>query len=213
MEFDIATLPNHDAYMLLIGVIVPRPIAFVTTLDGEGRLNAAPFSFFNMLGHDPPVVALGIETYPDGRAKDTARNIAETREFVVNMVDEAIAERMVQCATDFPHGLDELEVTGLTPQPSTKVKPPRIAESPISLECIRLVTLELGKRENIVLGEVKHLRIRDDLVDAERRRVHLDRLRLVGRLAGHRYCRIRDQFDLRRESYASWLERQPAPAE
>ena len=213
MEFDIATLPSHDAYMLLIGVIVPRPIAFVTTLDGEGRINAAPFSFFNMLGHEPPVVALGIEPLPDGAPKDTARNIAQTREFVVNMVDETIAERMVQCATDFPHGVDELEIAGLTPQPSRTVKPPRIAESPISLECVRLVTLELGKRENIVLGEVKHFRIRDDLVDAERRRVHLDRLRLVGRLAGHRYCRIRDQFDIRRESYASWLERQPAPAE
>jgi len=207
VEFDISAIPNHDAYMLLIGVIVPRPIAFVTTLDLEGRMNAAPFSFFNMLGHEPPVVALGIEVRPDGGPKDTARNISDTREFVVNMVDESIAERMVQCATDFPYGMDELAIAGLTPLPSQKVKPPRIAESPINLECTRLVTLELGKRENIVLGEVKHLRIRDDLVDAERRRVHLDRLRLVGRLAGHGYCRIRDQFDIRRESYASWLER------
>jgi len=210
MDFDIAALPSQDAYMLLIGVIVPRPIAFVTTVDSEGRINAAPFSFFNMLGHDPPVVALGIEPWPDGTAKDTARNINETREFVVNMVDEAIAEQMVQCATDFPRGMEELEIVGLGHLPSKTVKPPRIAESPINLECKRLLTLELGKRENIILGEVLHLHIRDDLVDAERHRVRLERLRLVGRLAGHRYCRIRDQFEIRRESYASWLKRQPA---
>ena len=210
MDFDIAALPSQDAYMLLIGVIVPRPIAFVTTVDSEGRINAAPFSFFNMLGHAPPVVALGIEPWPDGTPKDTARNINETLEFVVNMVDEAIAERMVQCATDFPHGIEELAIVGLSHLPSKTVKPPRIAKSPINLECKRLVTLELGKRENIILGEVLHLHIRDDLVDAERRRVRLERLRLVGRLAGHGYCRIRDQFDIRRESYASWLKRQPA---
>ena len=165
-----------------------------------------------MLSNDPPIVALGLGARPEGPLKDTARNINETQEFVVNMVDEEIAEAMVRCSTDFPFGMEELPIAGLTAAPSRMVKPPRVAESPIHLECTRHMTLEFGKQRSIILGEVRHLHVRDDLLDAGGRRVRQERLNLVARLGGHGYCRMRDQFEIRRESYASWLQRQPATA-
>ncbi|MBV8776259.1 MAG: flavin reductase family protein, partial [Alphaproteobacteria bacterium] len=131
MHFDLAKMPAQDGYKLLISTVVPRPIALTTTADAKGRINAAPFSFFNAVSSDPPVVVLGINgAGPEGSAtgyKDTESNIRETGEFVVNLVDEALAERMNICAVDFPTEVGELEIANLTALPSAGVKPPRIA--------------------------------------------------------------------------------------
>src|SRR5688572_32679538 len=140
MEFDLRRLNSRDRYKLLASVVVPRAIALVTSVDAQGRVNAAPFSFFNVLGSEPALVVLGIGDRPDGAPKDTARNIRLTHEFVVNLVDEAIAERMNICAVDFPAGTDELRHAGFTCLPSADVQPPRLAESPVNLECREIST-------------------------------------------------------------------------
>ncbi len=169
MHFDVAAMKPTDAYKLLISTVVPRPIALVTTVDTAGRVNAAPFSFFNAVSSIPPVVVLGIspgDPVPDGDGyKDTERNIRDTGEFVVNLVDEEIAERMNICAVDFPTEVGELERRRADPVPSVGVKPPRIAESPVSFECKRITGLSLGAHSTLEVGRVIHIHIRDDLMD------------------------------------------------
>jgi len=205
MEFDFRTLSPADRYKLLVGSVVPRPIAFVSTRDEQGRNNAAPFSFFNVFSAEPAIVILGIERRTGGPLKDTVRIIRETKDFVVNMVDEAIAERMNVCATDFPEGVDELAMAGLTTAPSVAVRAPRIRESPVNMECTLLEELQFGDAgtRSIVLGEVVHFHIRDDAVNA-RGHVDLDALKLVGRLAGHGYIRLSDRFAMKRLDPAEW---------
>jgi len=206
MEFDLKRLAPRDRHKLLSGVIVPRPIAFTTTLDAHGRLNAAPFSFFNLMGSDPPVVVFAPGDRPDGMPKDTAANVRATREFVVNIVDEALAERMNVTAINFPPGTDELAEAGLTPLRSVQVAVPRIAEAPASLECREVTTLQVG-RTRIVVGEVLHLHLRDDLVDADRLYVHTDRLHAVGRMHGSGwYTRTEDLFQIERIAFEAWRE-------
>ena len=170
MHFDVAAIPANEAYKLLVSTVVPRPIALATTVDATGRINAAPFSFFNAVSSVPPVVVLGIspgdpDAPPNDGYKDTERNIRDTGEFVVNLVDEAIAERMNVCAVDFPNAVGELEHADLHPIPSIGVRPPRIAESPVSFECKRITGLSLGPRSTLEVGRVIHIHIRDDLVD------------------------------------------------
>jgi len=208
MEFDFTTLSPKDRYRLLIGSVVPRPIAFVTTRDQNDVPNAAPFSFFQCGSHDPPSVALGMELRAEGTLKDTVRIIRATREFVVNLVSEAIAERMNICAVDFPEGMDELSEAGLTAVPSSVVKPPRIAESPVNMECKLLEELRFGEggKRSIVLGEVLRFHIRDDVLTAGGR-VDLDAMKPVGRLAGSGYIRLSDRFDMKRMSYVDWQVR------
>ena len=213
MNCDLDQLTPGDRYKLLISVVVPRPIAFTTTLDTEGRVNAAPFSFFNVMGYDPPIVMLAPSNRPDGTPKDTALNIRATRAFVVNVVDEALAEAMNVAATPFPRGTNELDEAGLTTAPSVQVAVPRIAEAPVSLECREVMTLNLG-RTRIVLGEVLHLHLRDDLLDLERMRVHTDRLHAVGRMhGGGWYTRTSDLFRMDRISVEAWREKQEGGAD
>ncbi len=207
MEFDLANLSPQEGYKLLIGTVVPRPIASVTTLGPGGVVNAALYSFFNALSHDPCLVALGIESRPGGGPKDTARNIRDTLEFVVNMVDEAIAERMNICATDLPPELGELAEAGFTTAASAKVAPPRIAEAPAWLECRRYLNLEIGRGRNIVLGEVVHIAFRDRVVDPAKFSVDRDRYRPIGRLAGTGYVTQGTAFDMARVSVADLQSR------
>ena len=211
MHFDLAAIPASDAYKLLVSTVVPRPIALATTVDPEGRVNAAPFSFFNAVSSVPPVVVLGIspgDSAGDGY-KDTERNIRDTGQFVVNLVDETIAERMNICAVDFPTAIGELEVAGLTAVASVGVRPPRIAESPVSFECTRITGLSLGARSTLEVGRVIHIHIRDDLVDPERYYVATDKMRLVGRMHGRGwYARTSDLFLMERMSYAEWKDGQ-----
>ena len=207
MTFDFSDLTPHERYKLLTGVIVPRPIAFVTSQDRQGRLNAAPFSYFNTMGADPPVVVLGPGNRGPDAPKDTARNIAATQQFVVNLVDEALAERMNLAATDFPPEVSEVESIGLVTAPSVRVGVPRLADAPASLECREHVTLTL-RNTRVILGEVLYLHIRDDLIDPERLYVRADRLHLIGRMQGPTYTRTRDRFEMRRLSYDAWRERE-----
>ena len=208
MQFDLRGLAPRDRYKLLVSVVVPRPIALVTSLGANGQVNAAPFSFFNVMGSDPPVVVLGVGNREPEEPKDTARNIRAAGEFVINIVDEAIAEKMNICAVDFPPGADELAAAGLTPAPSTQIEPPRIMESPVNLECRRHSILEIGATR-VIVGEVVHLHIRDDLIDSSNFHVATERLEAIGRLHGAGwYARTTDRFQMPRLSYQEWLAQQ-----
>jgi len=196
MELDLENQFADRAYPILASLVTPRPIAFVTTLSPDGRLNAAPFSFFNLLGADPPVLAFAPGDRDDGTPKDTALNVRATHEFVVNLVDEVIAEAMNKCAASLPYGENELEHAGLHAAPSSLVKSPRIAESPVSLECVEWGTLQIGGNR-VVIGLIKRLHLRDDLFDAEKKRVHSEKFQVIGRMASpHWYCRTRDRFEM-----------------
>ncbi|MGE0715869.1 MAG: flavin reductase family protein [Alphaproteobacteria bacterium] len=201
MDIDFRDLAPRDRYKLLVGSVVPRPIALVSTVGVDGRMNAAPFSFFNAVSDDPPAVAVGVNSSVHSRTKDTARNIRDTGQFVVNLVDTALAQRMNICAVDFPPEVDEMDVAGLTSAACRQIAAPRIAEAPIALECRRLVNVEIGIGRNVVIGEVVHLHVRDDLIDRERLHLHADRSDLIGRMHGLGwYARTTDLFDMPRLS-------------
>lgn len=196
MELDLEGQLADRAYPILACLVTPRPIAFVTTVSPDGRINAAPFSFFNLLGADPPILGFAPGDRDDGTPKDTARNIRLTHEFVVNLVDEAIAEAMNQCAASLPYGENELEHAGLHACPSSLVKPPRIAESPVNLECKEWGTLQIGDNR-LVIGLIQRVHLRDDLFDSEKLRVRTEKLFLIGRMASpHWYCRTRERFEM-----------------
>lgn len=203
-HFDFGSLSARERYKLLIGTVIPRPIAFITTLSKEGRRNAGPFSFFNVLTHDPAIVAIGVENYADGRMKDTSRNIRDTEEFTVHIVDDALAAQMEICAVKFGPDVDELAEAGLETVPGLAVKSPRILSAPAALECRRYMTLEVGKAREIILGEVLGIHIRADLVDPQS--LHVDQMGMdaIGRLGGHSYARTRDQFDIKTLSVEEW---------
>ena len=196
MELDFEKEFADRAYPILASLVTPRPIALVTTLSPDDKINAAPFSFFNLLGATPPICGFTPGDRDDGTPKDTPRNIRATHEFVVNLVDEAIAEAMNQCAAALPYGENELTRAGLTAAPCTVVKPPRIAESPASLECVEWGTLLIGDNR-VVIGLIKRLHLRDEFFDREKRRVRADKLKTIGRMASpHWYCRTTDRFEM-----------------
>ncbi len=203
-SFDFSTLSERQKYKLLIGAVVPRPIALVTTIDPQGRVNAAPFSFFNCLSAEPAILALGVENrHADLAFKDTARNIRTTGVFTVNIVSDSILEAMNVCAVPFAFGVDELQEAGLTAVAGDKVASPRIGESPVAFECKQHVTLEIGATRQIVLGEVMAAHIRASIVND---RFHIDPsgLDAIGRICGHGYARTRDYFDLPTMSVSEW---------
>jgi flavin reductase (DIM6/NTAB) family NADH-FMN oxidoreductase RutF len=196
MELDLENQFADRAYPILASLVTPRPIALVTTISPDGKINAAPFSFFNLLGANPPILAFAPGDRDNGTPKDTALNTRATHEFVVNLVDEAIAEAMNQCATSLPYGENELNHAGLHTAPSIIVKPPRIAESPASLECVEWGTLQIGGNR-VIIGLIKRLHLRDELFDAEKRRIQTEKLFTIGRMASpHWYCRTRDRFEM-----------------
>lgn len=212
MQFDIPTLPPGDAYKLLASVVVPRPIALVSTLGPDGQTNAAPFSFFNLLGSSPPIVGLGITDRAPGSPKDTRANIVRTKAFVVNLVDEHLAEAMNICGIDFPPNRSEIDAARLTLQPSVAIDCPRIAQSPVQLECRLAEIVTLGGN-TIVLGEVVFLHIRDEFMGGETRHVRADALGLIGRMhGGGWYARTSDLFDMPRIPYAQWQADHPDPS-
>ena len=163
MLFDFKEIPGKECYKLLVSTVTPRPIAWVVSQDAKGMLNAAPFSFFNVFSGDPAVVAIGIGNHKPGQAKDSRANILETGEFVVNLVSESNAEAMNITAIEFDSSVDELEQAGLTTLPSVRVKPPRIAESPVALECELMQIIDLGE-SGLVLGRVVAMHVRDEFV-------------------------------------------------
>jgi flavin reductase (DIM6/NTAB) family NADH-FMN oxidoreductase RutF len=195
---DPGSTENASVYKLLIGSVVPRPIAFVSTINTEGAFNAAPFSFFTVASSNPPVVVftVGNRARPDPR-KDTLRNITTARDFVVNIVSEEFGPKMNLCAGDYPPEVDEFEVSGLTPVPSDLVKAPRIAESHINMECRLLYTIAMSNLingGNLVLGEVIRFHIDDAYLNNYR--IDQDKLRAIGRMAGNSYTRTQDRFDM-----------------
>lgn len=200
-------LDPRDRYKLLCGVVVPRPIALVTTLDENGAVNAAPFSFFNVFSEAPPLVVLGLQHKSDQSPKDTTRNIQRSGEFVIHMVDEALAATMNDCAIDFPAGDSEVTATGLAALPSIDVKVPRLAAAPFALECRRHVGLTFGPGRELLVGEVLRLHAREGLLDQAKMYVDIDAYRPIGRLFGNLYTTQRDIFALTRESHAEWLAR------
>ncbi|MFE6869008.1 flavin reductase family protein [Kitasatospora sp. NPDC057692] len=171
-------------YNLLASLIVPRPIAWVTSRDASGRLNAAPFSLFNLMAGTPPVVVLGIGTR-DGRPKDSARNIVETGEFVINMVSEELLEAMNITAAEFDEDVDELAEAGLATIPSHAVGPPRIARSPVALECTYTRSVQLGRNRDLLIGEIVYAHVADGVVlNPDRGHIDAGRMNLVGRMHG-----------------------------
>ena len=203
-------LAPHDRYKLLCGVVVPRPIALVTTLDENGTVNAAPFSFFNVFSEDPPLVVLGLQHKPDHSPKDTTRNIRRNGEFVVHMVDEALSSAMNACAVDFPSGESEVAANGLDTLASVDVRVPRLAAAPFALECRREVVLTFSPDRELLVGEVLRLHARDGLVDETNMYIDLETYRPIGRLFGNLYATQRDTFAMVRESHAQWLARSGA---
>lgn len=196
MELDLEGKHANRAYAMLVSLITPRPIAWVTTLSEDGAVNAAPFSFFNALGGDPPIIGFAPGDRDDGSPKDTARNIRRTHEFVVNLVDEANAEAMNRTSASLPYGVSELEAAGLTPIASSVVQPPRIGEAPASLECSEWGTLQIGGNR-VVIGLVKRIHVRDELIDAEKLRIRSEEFHVIGRMASPNwYCRTRDRFEM-----------------
>src|ERR1700688_1605378 len=207
MHFTVERMTGNQVYNLLIGLVAPRPIALVTSRNEEGRLNAAPFSAYNYLCTDPPVVGLGVTNRPDAKTtpKDTARNIRRTGEFVVNVVTEDLLEQMNICATDFPPEVDELEMAGLTTVASEVVKVPRIAQAHAALECRELTTREIG-RSRIILGQVVAMYVEDRFIDPAGPYVRAEELHAVGRMNGlGSYVRTRDAFlRMPRFTYEEW---------
>jgi flavin reductase (DIM6/NTAB) family NADH-FMN oxidoreductase RutF len=203
--FDLATIDPSLAYKLLVSTVTPRPIAWVVSQDGRGVLNAAPFSFFNAFSPDPPVIGIGVGRRSAGAAKDTRANITETGEFVVNLVSAANAKAMNVTAIDFDAKVDELAEAGLTTVPSAKVKPPRIAESPVAFECSLMQVVELGSY-GLVLGRVLAIHIRDEAVlDPVRCSVNTPALGLIGRMHGTGwYARTTDLFEMPRLTVKDW---------
>lgn len=198
MTLDLTGPLRDDAYMILAGLVTPRPIALVTTVDAQGRINAAPFSFFNVLGDSPPIVGFCPGDRAPGVPKDTARNIRLTQQFVVNLVDEAIATHMNACAASLPPGESELQHAGLTPIPSDTVQPPRIAEAPASLECRHHSTHEIGENR-LIIGEVLRLHVRDGVFDPATWLIHPGSYAPIGRMQSpHWYCRTTDRFEMQR---------------
>lgn len=197
MEFDFNRLPAQDRYRLLVSFVAPRPIALITTVDEHGINNAAPMSFFNVFSQEPPIVIIGMQTRPNGSLKDTVSNIRRSGEFVVHMVDMAIAEQMIVTGINFPSDFDEIEFAGLTALPSAKVTPPRLAESPCAMECVVEQTIDYENR-SIVLGRVVHMHVRDECLSSNGRYVLPEKYQPIARLHADNYIVANRQFELKK---------------
>ena len=209
MVFEVSKTSAHQVYNLLIGLVAPRPIALVTSMNDEGRLNAAPYSSYNYLCTDPPVVGMGVMDRPGGGfvPKDTARNIRRRGEFVVNVVTEDLLQAMNVCATDFPAEVNELEMAGLETAESSVIKVPRIRQAHAALECVEHATIEIG-RSRIVLGRVVAMYVEDQFVDRNGPYIRSEELHAVGRMNGQgSYVKTRDAFmTVPRIPYSEWVK-------
>jgi flavin reductase (DIM6/NTAB) family NADH-FMN oxidoreductase RutF len=200
MQIDVANTPVVDVYHILVGVVTPRPIAWVTTVDREGRINLAPFSFFNAFGANPPVVVFSPTNRRDGSKKDTLLNVEATGEFVVHASVASLAEKVNATSRELPHGDSEVEYAGLHTQPSIKVKPPRLVESPVAMECKVRQIMPIGSgaiAANLVIGEVLMIHVADAVLDANGR-VDPRKLKTVARLGGDFWCHTSDLFEQKR---------------
>ena len=196
MDLRLADLPALERYKLLIGLVIPRPIAWISTWSENGLANCAPFSFFNVFSEDPPLCVIGINPRRDGAMKHSLKNIRRTREFVVNLVDEATANAMHVSSYEFPEDVSEFEKAGLTAAPAKTVKHPRIAEAAACLECKVERILEISGTRELVLGEIQLVHAREGIIDPQTKRISEQHYRPIGRLFADRYCTTRQRFDL-----------------
>lgn len=201
MQFDMRELPMATRYKIVNSTVTPRPIAWVTSQSAAGVRNAAPYSFFNAVGIEPPLIVLGLLKNPATRGiKDTGTNIIETGEFVVNLVCEGDAEKMNQCSVDAPFDVDEIAYAGLETLPSELIAPPRIATAPVSFECRKIAALDVGTLQTVVIAEILMAHIRDEFI-TDSKRLYLDTpaMKLIGRTHGSGwYARTSDQFQMER---------------
>ena len=203
MQIDPALQSKADNYKLLTNLVIPRPIAWITSQSPSGVINLAPFSFFNAVGADPLYVIFSVANNELGQPKDTANNIQASGEFVVNMVTEELFNAMNISAADFPAEVGELEAAGLHAAPSMRIKTPRVTEAQVSLECTLFSTQQLGAN-TLFVGEVVMFHVADHLVGP---RLHINNFSPIGRLGSPSvYCRTTDRFDIARISYAQWKQ-------
>ena len=212
MYYDFANFDPKETYKLLISTVTPRPIAWVVSQNSAGGINAAPFSFFNAFSGDPPIVGIGVGSHRPGRPKDTRLNIEQTGQFVINLVSEKNAAAMNVTAIDFDYGVNELDCAGVKTIPSEKVKPPRIADSPVAFECELFQVVELGPNAGLVLGRVVAMHIEDEfLLDREKHYVDTPALKLIGRMhGGGWYSKTSDLFKVDRIPLDDWNRDHPA---
>ena len=193
MEYAASELTPRERYKVLTSFILPRPIAWVTTLGPTGVVNAAPFSFFNAFCEDPPLCMFAANRKPNGEDKDTFLNIQRTGEFVVNIADEPLARAMHESSGDFPPEIGEPDYLGLKLAPSAKIAVPRLADTPWAMECKLWKLIDVNDDRRLIMGEGIHFHIRDELWDPEAMRVHMDRYHPIGRMFADRYCRTDDR--------------------
>jgi flavin reductase (DIM6/NTAB) family NADH-FMN oxidoreductase RutF len=196
MELDPAQLSEHERYKLLTGLVFPRPIALVSTRNANGVANCAPYSFFNAMCEGPMLVILSFGARSDGKLKHSLANILRTGEFVVNLVDEVIANGMHLSSTEYGEEVSEFEVAGFTEAACREVQHPRIAEAPASFECKLFQRIDIGPARDLILGEIVLMHAREGIIDPASRRISETAYRPVGRLFGTRYCTTRQRFEL-----------------
>jgi flavin reductase (DIM6/NTAB) family NADH-FMN oxidoreductase RutF len=202
MQLDPASEDPTVVYSTMIRAITPRPIAWVSTISNNGITNVAPFSYFNGICSDPAAVMFSPVNRPDGSKKDTVRNIEVNGQFVVNVVPFSSAQMMFDSAADFDFETSEFDELGLTTQPSSRVKPPGVAESPIQFECELIQIVPVGEgplAANVIIGKILLMNISDEVLD-ERGKIDAQKLDLIGRMGGRSYCRTTDRFDLNRST-------------
>ena len=196
MDLKLDEISAHERYKLLIGLVIPRPIAWISTWNANGVANCAPFSFFNVFSEDPPLCVIGINPRSDGQTKHSLKNIRRTAGFIVNLVDEATANAMQISSGEFAEEVSEFAKAGLTPVPGAMVKHPRIAEAAACLECRVERLLEISGTRVLVLGEILLIHARDGIIDPRSKRISEEHYRPIGRLFADRYCTTRQRFNL-----------------
>lgn len=212
MYFDLSTLGEGIAYKLMTATVTPRPIAWVVSQDATGGINAAPFSFFNLLGDKPPTLVLGLTSKADGRLKHTARNILETRDFVVNLVPASLLDAMNLTAIDAPDGISELSLAGLTPAASSQIAPPRIAESPVAFECRLAHSIETGPGQYALIATILAMHIEDSVIlDAARGHIDAPALDLIARSFGAEYLRPGERLQRDRPTWRAFQAAAASP--
>ena len=204
MDLELSGLDAKERYKLLIGLVIPRPIAWVSTWSANGVANCAPFSFFNVISEEPPLCILSFNRRSDGEMKHTLKNIRRTGEFVVNLADEGTANAMHASSAEIPEAESEFARAGLTPVPAKRVQHPRIGEAAASLECRVERRIEFGPARELVVGTILLVHARDGIIDPRTKRISEERYRPVGRLYASRYCTTRQRFDLPGELPGKW---------
>ena len=210
MQIDINRLSNDVQYKLISSTIVPRPIALITTYNEETGDNAAPFSFFNAMGENPPVLVVGLETRRHNRAlKDTTHNVMQNGQFVVHLGDEGLGEAMNICAIDFPPDVSETDMAALDLVPSSVVKPKRIQRAPVAFECEKINFVQISPDRHILIGKVVMMHVRDGLLDPQTYYIDTEKYHPIGRMFGQLYTRTRDHFKMTVPSYEDWGKSHP----